>query len=121
MKYKLQDIQIGDTVVTNTKSTGKVIAVCSYSYLNDRYIRQQSLNQGDPLLIDLMPFKFDETRHQGMWYQSVIISTTDNRSKKPIYYLEGIDVTDIREVIKADKPESLWQKIKKFFKKIFKA
>lgn len=57
-----------------------------------------------------MPFKFDDVKHKGLWYQSLIIAVKSELSynkdqysnKGTIYYLEGVDLGDIKRVIKPD-------------------
>lgn len=102
LKYKITDIQIGDTIITTAGVKGEVVSLLSYSYLNDKFLRQQQYekNNNEPLLLDLMPFKNDNIRHQGIWYQNLIISTCDPNAKKPVFHLEGVDISDIQNIIK---------------------
>jgi len=61
MKYNFNNVKIGDRILTDDGKTGKVVMIRSYAYINDLVMRNAA--DIDTILIDLLPFKFDNVRH----------------------------------------------------------
>lgn len=96
-KFTFDDVKIGDKVVTVNDDVGIVVAIKSYAYINDKFVRQQGHIKP---LIDLTPFVFDETKHKEVWYGAVTLAVKDPKITKPTYHLVGIDFDDIQSINK---------------------
>ena len=133
-KYTFKDVKIGDTVIskawpslvtsvvtviTTNNTVGEIVAIKSYQYLNDKLARKANASQA--MLIDLMPFNFDRVRHNDVWYATLTIAVQNESIKKPTYYLESIDLNEVKEIVgdptEENKKESFIKKIKKLFKR----
>ena len=118
-KYTFKDVKIGDTVITTNNTVGEIVAIKSYQYLNDKLARKANASQA--MLIDLMPFNFDRVRHNDVWYAALTIAVQNESIKKPTYYLESIDLNEVKEIVgdpaEENKKESFIKKIKNWFKR----
>ncbi len=115
-KISFQDIKIGDLVLTTNNKIGEVIAIKSYAYLNDK-IAKKSQKMG-VLDEDLdQSFKFDNVRHNGVWYATITVAIEDKTKAIPTYYTENLDFIEIRKIIKDDKKSlTIIDKIRNIFK-----
>lgn len=112
-KYSFDDVKIGDTIVTTANETGVVVAIKSYAYLNDKLQRKAD---GNKMIIDLLPFANDDAKHKDVWYSTLTIAVKDKQVKeKDMYYLEGIDFIEIKEIVRdmSNVKVTLLDKIKK--------
>ena len=101
-KISFQDIKIGDLVLTTNNKIGEVIAIKSYAYLNDK-IAKKSQKMG-VLDKDLdQTFKFDNVRHNGIWYATITVAIEDKAKEVPTYYTENLDFIEIRKVLNNEK------------------
>jgi len=100
MKYKWKDIKIGDTVLTNDGIKGKIIMIRSYAYINDKIIR--CATDISTILIDFMPFKYDNVRHKGIEYPAITIAAEVTEYEHKTYYIVDIDFNDIKAIITDD-------------------
>ena len=101
-KISFQDIKIGDMVLTTNNKIGEVIAIKSYAYLNDK-IAKKSQKMG-VLDKDLdQTFKFDNVRHNGIWYATITVAIEDKAKEVPTYYTENLDFIEIRKVLNNEK------------------
>lgn len=108
-KYNFSDIKIGDTILTTNNQIGEIIAIKSYAYLNDKFLRKTM----DKVNQETAPFKFNNNRQNGIWYSAITIAIEDKNTKYPTYHLEGIDFIEIKEIIKPVKQDlSLTNKVK---------
>lgn len=114
IKFTFNDIKIGDIVLTTNNKIGEVIALKSYAYLNDKFEKKSK----KPEEID-STFKFDSTRHQGIWYSAVTIAIEDKDANVPTYYTESIDLIEIKKILQDEKTIKItWlDRIKNIFKK----
>ena len=68
-----------------------------------------------------MPFNFDRVRHNDVWYATLTIAVQNESIKKPTYYLESIDLNEVKEIVgdptEENKKESFINKIKNYFKR----
>ena len=102
IKISFQDIKIGDLVLTTNNKIGEVIAIKSYAYLNDK-IAKKSQKMG-VLDKDLdQTFKFDNVRHNGIWYATITVAIEDKAKEVPTYYTENLDFIEIRKVLNNEK------------------
>lgn len=115
IKYNFNDIKIGDIVVTTSGDTGTVIALKSYAYLNDKFIRKSNIPE--TLLIDLLPFYNDNTKHKGICYATITIAVQDPNYTKE-YFVENIDFNEVKEIVRDmnNVKVTLVDKIKKLLK-----
>jgi hypothetical protein len=114
IKYSFNDIKIGDQIITTSGDIGTIIAIKSYAYLNDKFIRKS--NVPETLLIDLLPFQNDNTKHRGISYATITLVIKDDKYNE--YYVENIDFNEIKEV-KRDMSNikvTILDKLKKLFK-----
>ena len=123
-KYSYADFKIGDKILTTNNEEGTVVAIKSVAYLNDKLIRKSTGNS--KILIDLMPFNYDNTRHKGIWYSALTVAIQDKNAIKPTYYLIGVDFIEVKKIIKDNdingeqaQNTNIIQKIKNFLFKIF--
>ena len=112
-KISFQDIKIGDMVLTNNNKIGEVIAIKSYAYLNDKIVKK-SLPQEEAIQL---PFKVDNTRHNGVWYATLTVIIEDKSKGVPKYYTENLDFIEVRKLLKEEPKKSLFDKIKNIFKR----
>ncbi|WQJ53484.1 MAG: hypothetical protein [Wendovervirus sonii] len=96
MKYKWDDIKIGDTVLTKNGLSGKIIMLRSYAYLNDSIIR--NISDISTILIDFMPFQYDNVKHKGIDYPTITIAAEIMEYGRTSYYIIDIDLKDIKEI-----------------------
>lgn len=115
-RISFQDIKIGDMVLTTNNKIGEIIAIKSYTYLNDK-ITKKSQKMG-VIKEDLdQSFKFDNIRHNGVWYATVTVAIEDKTKSIPTYYTENLDFVEIRKIIKNDKKSlTIIDKIRNIFK-----
>ena len=119
---KLTELHIGDQIRLKNGVTGEVVALFSYSFLNDKIVREAYKNvyADDLLIIDIAPFMNDNVRHRDLEYYTVVLKTCDKSVSKPIWKLIGQDVNQIKEVIVPEPKENIflkwWSKIKQWFK-----
>ena len=115
-KISFQDIKIGDLVLTTNNKIGEVIAIKSYAYLNNK-IAKKSQKMG---ILDEnldQPFKFDNIRHNGVWYATITVAIEDKTKAIPTYYTENLDFIEIQKIIKDDeKSLTIIDKIRNIFK-----
>lgn len=114
IKYNFNDVKIGDQIITTSNMQGTIIAIKSYAYLNDKFIRKS--NVPDTLIIDLLPYQNDNTKHRGIAYATITLAVKDDKYNE--YYIEYIDFNEIKE-IKRDMSNikvTIWDKLKKLFK-----
>lgn len=115
-KISFSDLKIGDFVLTTNNQVGEVIALKSYAYLNDK-IAKKAKRKDELTTEELKSFKFDNTRHNGIWYAVVTIAIEDKSKNKPTYFTENIDFIEIQKIIKdSDEKESIINKIRNIFK-----
>ena len=112
-KISFQDIKIGDMVLTTNNKIGEVIAIKSYAYLNDK-IAKKTLPSEEAK--DLS-FKFDNNRHNGIWYATLTVIIEDTSKNIPTYYTENLDFIEIKKLLKEQSKKSLFDKIKNIFKR----
>lgn len=111
-KISFQDIKIGDLVLTTNNKIGEVIAIKSYAYLNDK-IAKKSQKMG-VLDEDLdQSFKFDNVRHNGVWYATITVAIEDKTKDVPTYYTENLDFIEIQKIVKDEKTKNTKSFIKK--------
>ena len=67
----------------------------SYAYLNDKISKK-----ANHITDNEEHFKFDNTRHNGIWYSAVTVVIEDETSPTPAYYVEGLDFIEIKEIVK---------------------
>ena len=97
-KISFQDIKIGDMILTTNNKIGEVIAIKSYAYLNDK-ITKKSQKMG-VLDEDLdQSFKFDNVRHNGVWYATITVAIEDKTKDVPTYYTENLDFIEIQKIL----------------------
>lgn len=116
-KISFQDIKIGDMVLTTNNKIGQVIAIKSYAYLNDK-IAKKSQKMGILDEESDQIFKFDNVRHNGVWYATITVAIEDKSKSVPTYYTENLDFIEIRKIIKDNKSKQVEMFIKKL-KNIF--
>lgn len=80
----------------------------------------------DKTLIDIAPFKFDSVRHNDIWYSVLTLAVPDLTVKNnPVYYLEGIDINEVKEIIHPEdkfiQKQNILEKILEKIKTLFKA
>ena len=94
-QFSFSDIKIGDLVLTTNNKIGEVIAIKSYAYLNDKILKKSlsSENAKD------IPFKFDGTRHNGIWYATITVAIEDKTKNVPTYYTENLDFIEIQKIL----------------------
>lgn len=109
-KYTFDDLKIGDQIITTSNEIGTIIALKSYAYLNDKMLRKA--NQTNQIVVEMMPFHNDNTKHDDVWYSCVTISVEDKI--KSTYYIEAIDLIEIKEVLHHKKHTNIFDKIKNF-------
>lgn len=98
IKISFQDIKIGDMVLTTNNKIGEVIAIKSYAYLNDKIAKKsQKMGGLDEDLVQ--PFKFDNVRHNGVWYATITVAIEDKTKAIPTYYTENLDFIEIQKVL----------------------
>lgn len=112
-KISFQDIKIGDMVLTTNNKIGEVIAIKSYAYLNDK-IAKKSLPSEEA---NDLSFKFDNVRHNGVWYATITVAIEDKTKDVPTYYTENLDFIEIQKLLKEESKKSLFDKIKNIFKR----
>lgn len=116
-KIGFQDLKIGDLVLTTNNQVGEVIAIKSYAYLNDKFEKKAQKKEKLELSPDeLKSFKFDNSRHSGIWYSTVTVAIEDKTASIPTYYVENLDFIEIQKIIKDEKNISFLDKLKKIFK-----
>lgn len=116
-KFNFNDLHIGQNIKTVHGETGEIVSLMSYSYINDK-IQRESINR-DGIILDLKPFKMDDVKHRGVWYCAVTIAVLDPKFPTPAYYLVGIDINEIEEIIQENVPEkqpTFLDKLKSFFR-----
>lgn len=113
-KLDFSDLKIGDIVLTTNNKVGEIIALKSYAYLNDKIQKKAEKNIFNKET--KKQFKFDNTRHSGIWYSTVTVAIEDETAEIPTYYTENLDFIEIRELIKPKKNSKLIDKIKNIFK-----
>ena len=120
IKISFQDIKIGDLVLTTNNKIGEVIAIKSYAYLNDKITKKSQ--KMEILDEDLdQSFKFDNIRHNGVWYATITVAIKDKTKVIPTYYTENLDFIEIQKIIKDDKkPLTIIDKIRNIYLKIIK-
>lgn len=96
-KISFQDIKIGDIVLTTNNKIGEVIAIKSYAYLNDKIAKK---SQKTGILNENLDqtFKFDNIRHNGIWYAVITVAIEDKTDKFPTYYTENLDFIEIQKI-----------------------
>jgi len=108
-RFNFSDIKIGDLVLTTNNKIGEIIALKSYAYLNDKITKKsRKSSENDE------SFKFDNNRHNGIWYSAITIAIEDPSANVPTYYTECLDFIEIKEIIKHAPTESVLSKIKKY-------
>ena len=112
-KISFQDVKIGDMVLTTNNKIGEIIAIKSYAYLNDK-IAKKTLPSVEA---KELPFKFDNNRHNGVWYATVTVAIEDKSKSIPTYYTENLDFIEIKKLLKEEPKKSLFDKIKNIFKR----
>lgn len=97
-KISFQDIKIGDMVLTTNNKIGEVIAIKSYAYLNAKIAKK---SQKMRVLEDDLDqsFKFDNVRHNGIWYATITVAIEDKSKNVPTYYTENLDFIEIQRVL----------------------
>lgn len=120
-KITFDDIKIWDKVVTIDDEIGYIISINSVEFLNDKIIRDNSL---ESTLIDIAPFKVDKVRHKNVFYNTITLAIIDQSRETELLYVDYRDINEIKEVYKKDEPvvikTSIFKKIKLLLKNIFK-
>ena len=100
-------------VLTTNNKIGEVIAIKSYAYLNGK-IAKKSLPTEEA---SELPFKFDNNRHNGVWYATLTVIIEDKSKSIPTYYTENLDFIEVQKLLKEQSKKSLFDKIKNIFKR----
>jgi hypothetical protein len=80
-------------VLTTNNKIGEVIAIKSYAYLNDKIVKKAHPSEE----ANELPFKFDNNRHNGVWYATITVAIEDESKNVPTYYTENVDFIEIQK------------------------
>lgn len=108
MNYTYNDIAIGDTIVTKSNATGKVVQINSILYLNN--MKSSTKNMPNYML------QIDDKRHDNYMYNTITLLVISSDDSFAPYFL-AIDFSDIKKIIRQnpEKRISLFDKFKKLF------
>lgn len=117
LKISFQDIKIGDMVLTTNNKIGEVIAIKSYAYLNDKIAKKsQKMGVLDEDLNQI--FKFDNVRHNGVWYATITVAIEDKTKAIPTYYTENLDFIEIQRILNSENKNQKISFLDKILQKI---